>query len=204
MLLRCPSANDISRSIVSGARSPMETTYSVGAYDIGETAQCARVLNDGVVVHCRKGSIRAAEIVFFKRIVARQPADDVGQRGPADVGNDLLKKHPAVSPDTSHMLKRGPRSTGWTRNTLRKRSGRSKRCKTVTEPGTRYQLFDESLFWINLPKLGAGGLGDRQLRKRGQRPRASQPGGRWLQLTGTSPSFQCSLPAPLPSRIRWE
>ena len=182
----------------------METTYSVGAYDIGETAQCASVLNDGVVVHCRKGSIRAAEIVFFKRIVARQPADDVGQRGPADVGNDLLKKHPAVSPDTSHMLKRGPRSTGWTRNTLRKRSGRSKRCKTVTEPGTRYQLFDESLFWINLPKLGAGGLGDRQLRKRGQRPRASQPGGRWLQLTGTSPSFQCSLPAPLPSRIRWE
>ena len=104
MLLRCPSANDISRSIVSGARSPMETTYSVGAYDIGETAQCARVLNDGVVVHCRKGSIRAAEIVFFKRIVARQPADDVGQRGPADVGNDLLKKHPAVSPDTSSYV----------------------------------------------------------------------------------------------------
>ena len=47
MLLRYPSVNDISRSIVSGARSPMETTYRVSAYDIGETAQRARVLSEG-------------------------------------------------------------------------------------------------------------------------------------------------------------
>jgi hypothetical protein len=42
MLASLPSANDIRRSIVSGARSPMETTHRVGAYDIGETAQNAR------------------------------------------------------------------------------------------------------------------------------------------------------------------
>jgi hypothetical protein len=61
MLLRNPSANDISRSIVSGARSPMETTYRVGAYDIGETTQSARVLNDSAVVHCLRNTVASPE-----------------------------------------------------------------------------------------------------------------------------------------------
>ena len=61
MLLRYPSANDISRSIVSGARSPMETTYRVGAYDIGWTAQSARALNKRAAVHCLRNTVASPE-----------------------------------------------------------------------------------------------------------------------------------------------
>src|SRR5882757_3471087 len=93
MAARSLSENLASPTIFIGVKSPigngMSDPIMIRSNDVGKIAECAGVLDDGVVVHGGERSIGVTELGLVQRIVGAQAADDIGKRCTADHGKQL-------------------------------------------------------------------------------------------------------------------